>query len=199
MTVCPFTEPTKPETPRTCWGCGKDIRGTGRQKWCGPDCEGHRDRWLENHAWWMARPAALKAARVSAIDLPESFTHQVEWLTHQGTRTVVGGYSTSNLSAAGPFSQLWECARCGSLTDAPEVNHIEPWTDVTAPAGKIPSRYRRSTRNDQSCKNHLSNLEVLDHECHRIETAAQARERGRERRLVNVGRDARVRGQAALL
>ncbi len=157
---------TKPEIPRTCWGCGKDIRGTGKQKWCSTDCSGHDMRWIESHKFWAAKPAALKAAGFTRKAFPDSVDtsgYEIKWSEF---RAYI----------------LWECRRCHSLTDKPEVNHIIPWTDVTATPNRIPSKYRRSDRGDVSCKNHQSNLEVLDHYCHGIETKAQAQGRAAARK-----------------
>ena len=62
---------------------------------------------------------------------------------------------------------LYECHFCGSLTDKPEVDHIDAMNG--------------DSRAGKDCRHHQANLRVLDHACHAERTAEQARERAGER------------------
>ena len=170
--TCPFKLAEKPATPRTCWGCGAPLPKFKR-KWCSEDCSSHDSRWYENHKWAWARPLALRHREFE--DWPEDWLAPGKryWpalLLYDGPREH-WDWRTASVTMVPRVEvthHVWICDRCGSLTNAPEVHHKMPWDG--------------GPRNEASCKNHQSALEVLCHACHAEETARQAAGRAGARR-----------------
>lgn len=149
-----------------CRSCERPL--APRRAYCSQQC---RLVFEQDHFWGLARARALKRTRIEGLVLvaaPAPLTVD-DILRGRGQRRqaalLLGVERLASLGDLGPRIRRYRgyrCAKCGGLTEAPEVNHIIPVVGGN-----------RSV----SCLNHEENLEVLCHSCHVPTTKAQAEAR----------------------
>lgn len=153
---CPLLGPNA-SLPGNCNWCGMPLPNGGRRRrWC---CEGHGRLFWMNHAWPVARDAALRRDGYTCIRC------------HRRDGTV--------LSEACSCGRSWPCAQVDPRWGATwehhvvqsrlslEVNHRDPLVGRGYRAG---------------CAHHVDGLETLCVPCHQDVTQAQARGRRQEAR-----------------